>query len=77
MMHCKSHSIAPMQRNDLRPRLHSRTLFRQHKLAAHKLLSGFREQNGHLYWEHMLTIEVPDADSCNRLRHTATTEESA
>ena len=58
MMHGKSHSIAPTQRNDLRPGLHAWTLFRQHKLAAHKLLSGFREQNGHLYWEDMLPIEV-------------------
>src|SRR6202011_2696751 len=48
MMHRKGNRIALTKRHTLRSRLHPRTLLRQHKLAATKILSRLREQNRHL-----------------------------
>src|SRR5258708_29738294 len=58
MMHRKRKRIALSKRNHLRPRLHTRTLLRQHKLASNKILSRLREQNRHLYREDMFPIKI-------------------
>src|SRR5882757_5413552 len=58
MMHSKGNRIALTKRNHLRPRLHTRTLLRQHKLASTKILSRLREQNRHLYRENMFAIKI-------------------
>src|SRR5262249_10208806 len=54
----KSYSISLTKRHDFRPRLHSRSLLCQHKLASGKISFRFREQKGNLDREDVLAIQV-------------------
>src|SRR5439155_22135186 len=54
----ESHSITLLERHDFRARLHSRALLGERKFAALEVLTRGGEQNGHLNWENMLSIEI-------------------
>src|SRR5580704_4856187 len=58
MMHRKGNRVTLTKRNDLRPRLHTRTLLRQHKLSANKILSRLRQQNRNLDRKHMFAVKI-------------------
>ncbi|SRR5258708_35623371 len=54
----ESHSITLLEWHDFRARLQARALLGEHKFAAHEVLTRGGEQNGHLNWEHMLSVEI-------------------
>src|SRR5258708_20280914 len=58
VMDSKSHGVALSQRDDLRSRLHARTLLCQHEFATREVSDGFRQQNRDLDGEHVLAIEI-------------------
>jgi hypothetical protein len=58
MMHRKGNRVPLPKRNDLRPRLHTRTLLRQHKLSSGKIHSRLRQQDRNLDREDMLAVKI-------------------
>src|ERR1700677_4364499 len=56
--HRKNHSIALLERHDLRPRLHPWRLLGHHELAPSEIHSGPRQQYRHLQRKHLLPVEV-------------------
>jgi hypothetical protein len=58
MMHCESHSVALAERDHLGPRLHTRPLLGQHEFASGEIFLGLREQDRHLYWKNVFTVEI-------------------
>jgi hypothetical protein len=58
MVHGKRYSIPLAQGYYLRSRLHPRTLFREHKLAAGEIPFRFGEKEGHLDGKGMLSIKI-------------------
>jgi hypothetical protein len=56
MMHSKRNRIAPTEGNNLRPRLHARTLLRQHEVTARKIPSRFGQQNRYLKRKYVLAV---------------------
>ncbi len=57
-MYGEGYSITLAQRHYLRPRLHPRTLFGEHKFAAREISSRFRKKECHLYRKHMFSIKI-------------------
>ena len=54
----EDHGVTLTQRDDLGPRLHARSLLREHELAAGEICSGFRQQNRDLQRKHMLAVKI-------------------
>ncbi len=50
--------VAPVQRDHLRPGLHSWALFRQYQLPATKVLSRLGQQDGNLQGKHVFPIQI-------------------
>lgn len=57
-VNCERYSIALLERYNLYARLHTWTLFGQHKLAAGKIVVRRGEQDGDLNRENMLSVEI-------------------
>ena len=54
----EDHRLARLERHDMDPRLHPRPLLGQHELAAGKLLSRPRQQEGRLQREVELAVQI-------------------
>jgi len=69
MTNSKHDRVTFQQRHNDRLRLHTRPLFRHHKLAACEVAVRRRQQNRHLKRE-QARRKCPGAGSCNRPRRT-------
>src|SRR6266568_15707 len=58
MMHREDHPGSPAERDDLGARLHARPLLREHEFATREVVSWYREQEGGLQREDMLSIQI-------------------
>src|ERR1700751_2686296 len=54
----EGYSVSLPKRNDLRPRLHTRTLFCQHKFSTGKIFCRVGKQDRHLYRENVLAVNI-------------------
>jgi hypothetical protein len=58
MMHGERHRVALAERDHFWPRLHTWPLLGEHEFAAGEIPLRFRQQDGHLYRESVLSVEV-------------------
>jgi hypothetical protein len=58
VVHSQCHGIALEQRHNLRPRLHSGTLFGHYKFTAGEISARLRKQKRHLNGKYVFSVKI-------------------